>query len=671
MATQTQKITKSKMALRVGLPQWMNPTRMQELLAYLKAHPGMIDEVAFFSGHTHSAYPLSLIKERCEVMAKYIPQFKALGLIAGINHISTIGHFDENLENSLQEPWQRLMDINGTEAKGVYCFSDQRVADYVRQSYAILAKIDPDFIWFDDDLRLEPHGMLAQYPCFCDGCMARFSKETGKTWTRESLREAFRSGTLDERLTLRRQWLEHNRKWAADLLAVARAGVDTVNPQLILGFQTVEGSYSAYGMAEWTAALAGKQNLPVMCRPGGGYYSDRTPLDSLAKANWTGRQVTFLPESVTDIQYEHENFPYQPLKKSTTIFEDEVGMAIAVGCTNSLFNITFISPDPLDEFHPYLEAVHSHRKFYDRAAATFGRSQNRGFWTGFTRDHSAALNPNEDWFKTPLWGVDFAQFNELAEIGLPMAYSQEGAALTVLNDTSVLDLPRPSLMRALSSGVMLDGPALAELERMGLGEYCGFKILRKQEFNTIEEFTNDKINGRFAGWQRDCRPSFNSDQTHLLQPMPGARPLAEVVDFKPNRLGVCAGVYENSLGGRVAVMGYYAWAMLQSLAKSSQIKNLFRWLSHDHLPAYVASYGSAALWCRTDSKGRLAFMLVNSSLDPARSTELLARTNGGPMVLVRMDGSETVLPASGQDGAYDRYLLPALKPWEMLLLVAE
>ena len=64
-------------------------------------------------------------------------------------------------------------------------------------------------------------------------------------------------------------------------------------------------------------------------------------------------------------------------------------------------------------------------------------------------------------------------------------------------------------------------------------------------------------------------------------------------------------------------------------------------------------------------------MLVNSSLDPARSTELLARTNGGPMVLVRMDGSETVLPASGQDGAYDRYLLPALKPWEMLLLVAE
>jgi len=669
MGKQTEQITKAKIALRIGLPQWMNPTRIQELVAYIQKHPGIVDEVALFSGHTHSAFPLSLIQERCEAMAKVLPQFKALGLITGINHITTIGHLDENLENSLNQPWQRLVDISGAVSGGCYCGSDPRVQEYVRQSYIALAKTEPDFIWFDDDLRLDSHVPI-MYPCFCDGCLARFSKQTGKRWTRETLREAFRSGTLEERLALRRQWLEHNRQWVADLLTVMRAAVDTVNPNMTLGFQTVEGAYSAYGMAESTAALAGSKDLPVMCRPGGGFYTDRTPLDSLAKAHWTGRQVTFLPESVTDIQYEHENFPYQVLKKSTTMFLDEIGMAIAVGCTGALFNIDFISSNPLEEYHPYLEAQLASRKFFDRAAATFGRRQNLGFWTGFTRDQAAAMNPRDDWFKSYLYNADFPKFNELAETGLPMAYSPEGATLTILNGTSVLILPRPALMKALSGGAMIDGSALAELEAMGLGEYTGFRVCSTQELNTIEQLTHDPLNGRFAGYQRDCRPAFNPDVTYLLEPLPGARPLAEVVDFKKTNLGVCSGVYENSLGGRVAVLGYFAWSMIQSLAKSYQVKALFRWLSRDRFPAYIASYSSAALWVRPDAQGRLAIMLLNTSLSPAASMDLLALTGEARLAVAHMDGREEALSPAGKDGPYDRYTVPALNPWEMVLITA-
>ena len=510
--------------------------------------------------------------------------------------------------------------------------------------------------------------MPIQYPCFCDGCLARFSKETGKTWTREALREAFRSGPLEERLALRRQWLEHNRAWIADMLAVARAAVDAVNPHLVLGFQTVEGAYSGYGMAEWTASLAGSKGLPVMCRPGGGYYTDRVPLESLVKANWTGRQVTFLPEAVTDIQYEHENFPYQRLKKSPAMFLAEVGMAIAVGCTGSLYNIDFITQNPLEEYHPYLEGQQACRKFFDKAASTFGRSQNQGFWTGFTRDLTAAMNPRDDWFKTPLYNADLGQFNELTETGLPMAYSQEHSALAVLNSTAVLSLPRPALMKALSGGVMMDGSALVELEGLGLGEYAGFKVRATRDLNVHEVLTADPFNGRFAGYERDCRPAFNPNTTYLLEPVPGARPLSEAMDFKLNSLGICSGVYENKLGGRVAVMGYFAWTWIQSLAKAHQVKTLFRWLSHDRLPAYVDSYSSAALWVRQDAQGRPGVMLVNTSLSPAASIDLRILTGGTKMILTRMDGSEEALPAAGQDGPYGKYTLPTLNPWEMVLI---
>ena len=151
--------------------------------------------------------------------------------------------------------------------------------------------------------------------------------------------------------------------------------------------------------------------------------------------------------------------------------------------------------------------------------------------------------------------------------------------------------------------------------------------------------------------------------------MPGARILSEVVDFAQVRYGPSTGVFENSLGGRVAVMGYYPWVMLQTLAKSSQMKALFRWLSRDRLPAYIASYSKIGLWCRTDAVGKLAFMLVNASLDPDAGVALHALTGGEHLALVRMDGTEESLAPAGQDEPYSRYLLPALGPWEMVLAV--
>ena len=659
----------AKMVLRVSIFNWDRPERLVELLAYLCDHPGTVDEVALFTQISGSALPLAKIREHARRLAETLPKFKALGLSAGINHLATVGHYDENLPHSLDEPWQRLVDVSGNVSRGCYCASDPRVQGYIRQVYITLAQAKPDFIWFDDDLRLEPHGKLVQYPCFCEGCLAVFSAETGHEWTRATLRQAFSSGKLVNRLNLRRQWLEHNRQYATRLLAIMRRAVDEVDPQMPLGFMSVEGSYSAYGMAEWTEALAGAKDLPVKCRPGGGYYDDRLPAESLAKAHWTGRQVAFLPQKVTDIQYEHENFPYQPLKKSRAIFRDEIAMALAVGCTGSAFNIMGLTPDPLGEFWPYLDDVRLSRKFYDRAAEAFGRSPNLGFWPGFSRDHSAALNPTQDWFATPLWGVDFNQFTELAEIGLPMAYSPEGAVLGVLSRTSVLDLPREMLLELLSGSVMLDGPALGVLEGMGLAEYTGFRVRSTLEDDMFEAFTSDPLNGAYAGWMRDCHPTFFPDSAYMLEPQEGARVLAEIADFEQVRCGPCAGVFENSLGGRVAVMGYYPWILLQSLAKSNQVKALFRWLSRDRLPAYITSYTKAGLWCRSASDGRLAMLLVNASIDPAPGILLKALTGGVRLSLMRMDGSEIALPARLQDGPYSQYALPPMQPWEAVLLV--
>ena len=656
-------------SLRVSTYLWLADERLEDLIGLLTEYRDTIGEVAFFTGFTHPPLPLAELEERALKLGGILPRFKALGLSSGINHLATMGHLDENLENSLDEPWQHLVDLGGDVSKSCYCVADPDVQDYVRRSYEALARAEPDFIWLDDDIRMESHQPDIQLACFCDRCVSDFSTGTGRAWTRESLKEAFSSGSRDERLALRKRWLEHNRAYIEKTLRLIRSAVDAVDPAIRLGLMTGEASYSGYGFARWAEALAGPSGVEVKWRPGGGFYEDTHPLGLLGKAHSTGRQVALLPEKVRDIQYEHENFPYQPLKKSVTMFTAEIAAAIGAGCTGTALNLMGISRDPFDEYRPYFAAVQEGRMFYDHAARVFGRSACEGLWTAFTTDHFAALNADGDWSAASSWGGGFGRYNELAEIGLPFAYSRAGASITWLSAEACLELSKDQLLDLLAGGVLLDGPALARLSELGLSEHTGFAVRGTKEADTIEQLTDDPLNGQFAGWHRDCRPSFWPGTTFILEPQgTECRVLSEVIDFTSRSLGPCSGVFENPLGGRVAVLGYYPTRSIQSLAKSSQLKSLCRWLSKDGLPAYVSSYHKVALWCRRDQNGRRALLLLNASLDTAENLKLSVRGEGEPLLVDCPDGRGQAVGPTRQDGEYCVYDVGPLAPWEPALV---
>ena len=656
-------------SLRVSTYLWSNNERLEDLLGLLAEYRDTIGEVAFFTGFTHPPLPLPELERRALELGQVVPRFKALGLSSGINHLSTMGHLDENLANSLNEPWQHLVDISGSVSKSCYCVADPDVQDYVRRSYDALARAEPDFIWLDDDIRLESHQAGIHLACFCDRCVSDFSTQTGKTWTRETLNQAFSSGGRSECLALRRSWLEHNRTYIESALSLIRSAVDAVNPAIRLGFMTGEIAYSGYGFARWAEALAGPSGVEVKWRPGGGFYEDAQPLAMLGKAHSTGRQVALLPETVADIQYEHENFPYQPLKKSVTMFTAEIAAAIGAGCTGTALNLMGISRDPFDEYRPYFAAVREGRWFYKEAARVFGRSPCEGLWTAFTTDHFAALNADGDWAAASTWGGHFGRYNEIAEIGLPFAYSQAGASTTWLSAEACLELSKDQLLTILADGVLLDGPALARLNELGFAEHTGFAVRDTKEADTIERLTDDPINGEFAGWHRDCRPSFWPSTTFILEPQHSeCRVLSEVIDFTPTSFGPCSGVFENALGGRVAVLGYYPTQSIQSLAKSSQLKSLCRWLSKDRIPAYVSSYHKAALWCRGGQHGGRAFLLLNASIDTAEDLELTVRGEVEPLILDRPNGRGLATGIARKDGPYSVYNVGSLAPWEPALV---
>ena len=234
-------------SLRISSEILSHPERWDELAELLKQPHSPITEVAFFTGFTHPPRPLPVIQEVARLLNRIlIPAARTLGLRAGINHLATIGHLDENAANSLSEPWQHLVDLNGTVSPSCYCASDPRVREYIRQCYKALAEANPDFIWVDDDVRLESHPQAIQLSCFCPLCLKKFSQQTGQFWTRSGLLASFNQGSRNERLAIRQQWQAHTRQYLVDLLTVVREAVDEISPDIILGLMTGETSYSTY-----------------------------------------------------------------------------------------------------------------------------------------------------------------------------------------------------------------------------------------------------------------------------------------------------------------------------------------------------------------------------------------------------------------------------------------
>ncbi|MHB1458874.1 MAG: hypothetical protein ACYC0V_18340, partial [Armatimonadota bacterium] len=625
--------------------------------------------VAFFTASTHPPLPLFRIREEAEMLGnKILPAVREIGLNAGINHLATLGHLDENPENSLNEPWQHLVDISGTESPSCYCAGDPRVQEYIDECYASLASAKPSFIWIDDDVRLESHPRAIRYACFCPFCLERFFHESGHLWTREDLHHAFNSGKRNERLDIRRQWQEHNGQYITRLLQNIRQAVDKVNPAIQLGLMTGETAYSTYGYDQRVAAMAGPNGVTVKWRPGGGFYTDDVPMAALDKAHSIGRQTASVPKSVTDVQYEHENFPYQILRKSKALFAGEILAAIGAGCTGVALNILNMYDAP-SECAPYLSKTHVCKDFLSTTADTFGRSPSSGIYIPYTVNHFSAMKLDGTWEEAGAWSENFARYNELAEIGLPIAYSAEGAAVTLLTPENCFEYSVDELRTMLSSGVMMDALTLERLHEIGLGDLCGFRVCGRKDFDSIERFTSHHLNQKFAGYHRDCRPSFYPEPVYFIEQVErSAETISEVIDFSGITHGACGGVYENKLGGRVAVFGYYPWRMIQNTAKVSQLKEVVRWLSGDHLPAYVASYNRAAIWCRKDTDGHPTFLVLNASTDSADDITIAVAGDPKPLKALYMSGMESILASNTGTPGYAGYEVGHLDPWQAVLI---
>lgn len=668
----TNDITKAPISFRIGTTLYLPDARFDELMALIEEHRGVTDEVTVFTSETHPPLPMETIRSRLEVLARRMSAVRKLGYRTGINILATIGHHEENLPNSLAGDFTPMTDIEGNVCRGSFCPNDERFREYIRELYRLTVAAGPDYIWIDDDVRLYGHMPIVP-GCFCDTCLAMYEQMCGTRYTRPSLKAAFTAGSADDRYRARTSWLAFNRRTLRRLFELIESTVHALKPGMPLGFMTGDRFFEGYDIDTWAQVLAGPKGAEVMWRPGGGFYNDDRLGELVEKAHAIGRQVALLPESVVSIQSEIENFPYQRLKKAACVVALEAAAHQAAGCTGVAFNVLSMYDEPLDEYRPLVAALRDARPFYDLLARTFGRSKPQGLWAAWNKDSFVAAGLDvADWLR-PDWAVMVGSAGEIHQNGIPAAYGMEGGQVTALTGNAPRAFSDADLKTILSRGVYLDGPALSCLNAMGYGQYTGFTVETMYDKDCIEELLAHPLNEPFVSRRRDNRQSFlwwNVPAAALVPTAAAARPISRLIDYTGKEVAPCgSGVFENALGGRVCAAGYFPWTFLQNLSKASQIKTVFRWLSKDTLPAYVASYHKINLWVREPKRESLAAALNNASMDPAENVELQLRTNKDRITVYDMACNATVVKAADVDTPYTRFVLPGIGPWQMRLVI--
>ena len=662
------KIEKAFISFRIGVPLWISETRCNEVLDLFDKYKGVTDEVTFFTSGTHSPLPLNVIKERTAILKGRMEKARKRGYKSGINVLTTIGHHNENLDNSLKGNYTFMTNIDGAVCNGSFCPNDSNIREYARAIYQFTTEANPDYIWIDDDVRFGH--MPIGNGCFCDNCMKIFEKETGTKYSRESLKKALNEGSTDEKLKIRESWLQHNRNTISRLFELIEKTVHGIHPAMPIGFMTGDRFYEGYDFDNWAKILSGPNHTSVMWRPGGGYYNDINTSELVGKSHDIGRQVSVLPKEVVSIQSEIENFPYQRLKKAANIVVLEASSHIAAGCTGAAFNVLSGYDEPLDEFEPLVARLQESRPFFDLMAKSLGRSAITGVHTFWNKNSYVTGKLSDgNWTSSgnPLVSHEFY------DIGLPISYSDKNAPVTILGKDNIFALSKDEIKNLLTGGVYMDAETLQQLNDMGFGDLTGFEVIRAENIDRIEKFTAHPMNGIFSGRERDNRQSFWKSTAYTLkQTNQGAQALSGLTDYSGKEVSSCTtGIFENKLGGRICVAGYYPWTFMENLSKSSQMKSVFRWLSKDQLPGYIASFQKINLWIREPDNGKIALAFSNSSFDPAKDIVLMLKTGNKTIKVFDMECRETIIQSSGTDGPYQKFVIPEVEPWQIRLVVSE
>lgn len=570
-----------KKAFRISNDRYFSDKEFEKHIEFVKKNIDTIDEAAIFFEYCHHAYmPKDELEKRADLIKRRIEAYRAAGVKSvGINVLNTIGQTEEAWDVMQTPPFRTMVGYEGFVSKACLCVNTKEFEEYTIFKYTLLANTNPDFIWLDDDMRIENHG--SPYPCFCDSCLSSFNEKYGYSFDRESLVEMLNSPDGEN---VRCQWIKSNHDKLYNVARLCEQVIHKVNPSIITGLMgggIEESWYAAYNPDTLLEALKGTK-----ARPGGYFYNDDTPTGVISNITNIQRQTVLFSQNVNDIQYEYETYPYVNFGKSVKISDFEVCAAIMAGCNGIAFNTGYDRQNIAD-------LIRRREKLYNIVEKYSWGKRTDGAYVMYSPNFALRKKVDGDFFTLEDTYRVWDATNNTTEIGIAQAGCAADSCVYILTDKMVEGYTDDELNEILKKNVLMDGRSAYQLICRGFADYIGVDNAKYYTNGVSEHYTEHCINGADSGYTRTIAMTFfykkdlKRCRSYSFNPLPGAETVSEICDIKGKKLGICSTIFKNKYGGKIAVMGYAAFSFLRTPEKTEQLKNIFDWLTDGNFPVRI------------------------------------------------------------------------------------
>lgn len=620
--------------VRYHLRITLNPAhaRAQEKALFAIIRRAKIDGVIFIPPSSEENSPgLGTPAECEESVAALKPVFSRLrraGVIPSVNIWWTLGF--KNYPSEIRSQRSRYpgfrwaVSLNGRVSEAIACPLDKAWLAEAARVYRSFAALKPEVMWMDDDLGSVLRADMKS-PCFCDACLDEMGKRTGCRRTREDL---FKAVLADPPNPVREAWLDFQNEYITGIMRTLSGAVHAVSPETHMGLMHGGPSHFSATGRRWKEVAAALGTPVPFFRPPAGSYVEGIAQDLAFNFAETRIAQSIYPGSAS-VAPEIENTPFSRFYKSARFTRAQMLLCQLAGMREITLSL---HPYPGGRFelgreHKFDEMLAENKPLLQAVADLNIRpEQMRGVGLSFheeigrfARDlssagHTNALNRVRKWDAI------------LPMMGMATSYNP-GAAVRILSCEEPACMTPEELKQAFSGGVLLDARAAETLIKLGKGEWAGIRTRLENGHGSMEIITDRKF-GREGEvlslrketfpWQFDWRP--------------GAREISRLKGFTGQFTGHGVVLFENNLGGRVAVYPFdpmesaVAQGMLSpsfiNWTRQAQLKAVLEWLGKRPLPLFIPDAPNAYPFLAVQ-EGRLVVAAANLSTDPVATLKFI------------------------------------------------
>lgn len=552
----------------------------RQLLKLVRTAP--VDEIMFFffgeemnNGHE----TIEEVKEWIERSRPYRKAVADAGIKVSLNPYHSLLHRSGERQLKPGQNWQPMVDQNGLEAGAVVCPLDKGWRAYFEETLRLYAKEGFRVIWIDDDFRYHNHRPLDWGGCFCPLHVAEFNRRTGANATREKIVASCTAS--GEPHPWREIWLDMWQETALELVEKWRRIVEAGGSRLGLMSSRPE-PHAAEGRRweQWWKAFGGAK--PPVHRPHIWEYRDMLGValpDCIAQFDQNRRLQPAQVETGAEI----ENYPYGSWIKSFRQTGASMALAHILGSTNLNISLYDFMGNMPDDDTSRIDFLRRWRPVCDWLADEFPMSlRSVGIGIPWSEDMGRRLHTDGSGKWQSLTCPSRGWANWLGATGYAFAMAPS-PSVNALGGPVVWSFSDAELQQWLSKGVLLDGVAAHILTERRMEDLIGARrarlVSQKDIFYSVEHCLDAGFSLRAsAEMPINDRPySLRILQADLAA---GAKVISDIRGPKDNVVGHGAWLFENKLGGRVAVVPWIADArVMMNVQRAAQLRKILAWLA--------------------------------------------------------------------------------------------